>query len=161
MSDLRTNNLRGYLAEFLVAEAVGAKQRRVEWDAFDVTTPTGVTIEVKASGYLQAWAQRKHSTITFSGLRAKTWTPQTGYAPQPSYNADVYVFCVQTATSHDAYNPLDVNQWDFYVMSRKTLAATELASLTLNTVRTLAGEAVAYNELGKAIDRAASANDAD
>jgi hypothetical protein len=32
MSDLRTNNVRGYLAEFLVARAVGATGARVEWD---------------------------------------------------------------------------------------------------------------------------------
>jgi hypothetical protein len=29
MSDLRTNNVRGYFAEFLVAQAVGAEQARV------------------------------------------------------------------------------------------------------------------------------------
>lgn len=155
MSDLRTNNLRGYLAEFLVAQAVGATQRRVEWDAFDVTTPAGVKIEVKASGYLQAWAQRRHSAISFSGLRAKTWTPQAGYAPQASYNADVYVFCVQTARTHDEYNPLDVKQWDFYVMPRETLVTTGLASMTLSGVRALVGEAVRFDDLGKAIDSAA------
>lgn len=30
MSDLRMNNVRGYLAEFLVARAVGATSNRVE-----------------------------------------------------------------------------------------------------------------------------------
>ena len=34
MSDLRMNNARGYLAEFLVARALGlADVRRIEWDA--------------------------------------------------------------------------------------------------------------------------------
>ena len=158
MSDLRTNNLRGYLGEYLVANAVGAKGQRVEWDSFDVVTPDGVTIEVKASGYLQVWAQRRPSVISFSGFRAKTWTPQDGYASQATYNADVYVFCVQTATSHEEYNPLDVNQWDFYVMPQHVLAATGQASMALSRVRALAGEAVEFANLREAINAAAESN---
>ena len=41
MSDLKTNNVRGYLAEFMVARAVGAVAPRVEWDSWDVTSPDG------------------------------------------------------------------------------------------------------------------------
>src|SRR3954454_23654688 len=47
MSDLRMNNVRGYLAEFLVSRAVGASGSRVEWDAYDVLAPDGTKIEVK------------------------------------------------------------------------------------------------------------------
>lgn len=61
MSDLRTNNVRGYVAEFLVAQAVGADAARVEWDPWDVAAPDGTRIEVKSSGYLQAWAQTRLS----------------------------------------------------------------------------------------------------
>ncbi len=49
MSDLRTNNVRGYLAEFLVAKAVGAHGPRLEWDAYDVLAPDRTRIEVKSS----------------------------------------------------------------------------------------------------------------
>lgn len=161
MSDLRTNNLRGYLAEFLVAQAVGARGQRVEWDSFDVKTPEGVTIEVKASGYLQAWAQRRPSTISFSGLVAKTWAPQAGYAADATYNADVYVFCVETATTHEEYNPLVLSQWDFYVMAKDVLAATGQRSLGLSSVRALTGEAVTFEELAHAIEKAAEENPAE
>lgn len=50
MSDLRTNNTRGYLAEYLVAKAVGATTCRVEWDTYDVLTPEGPRVEVKSAG---------------------------------------------------------------------------------------------------------------
>lgn len=151
MSDFRTNNLRGYLAEYLVARAVGATQNRVEWDSYDVETPDGITIEVKSSAYLQAWAQRKPSAISFSSLRSKTWTPQTGYAKEATYNADVYVFCLQTATGHATYNPIDVNQWEFYVISNSVLADTGQSSLTLSRARSLSGGVVAYSALEAAI----------
>ena len=50
MSDLRMNNTRGYLAEFLVARAVGAIGQRVEWDAYDVLAPFGARIEGQIVG---------------------------------------------------------------------------------------------------------------
>jgi hypothetical protein len=116
LSDLRANTTRGLLAEYLVAAALGAGGRpRVEWDSHDVTALDGTRIQVKSGAYLQAWNQRGHSKIVFSGLRAKTWTPETGYTPAASYNADVYVFAVQSARTHDAYNALDPEQWDYWV----------------------------------------------
>lgn len=56
LGDMKTNNARGLLAEWLVAQAVDAETgHRVEWDNFDVITADGVRIEVKATGYVQAW----------------------------------------------------------------------------------------------------------
>src|SRR4051812_26608404 len=67
-SDLRTNIVRGVLAEFLVASAVGdPSPLRCAWDNFEVTTPTGIRVEVKSSAYLQSWSQRRVSAIAFSG----------------------------------------------------------------------------------------------
>lgn len=59
-SDLRENILRGVMAEFLVARALGAGQgTRVAWDNFDVLSPAGVRVEVKSSVYLQSWSRAK------------------------------------------------------------------------------------------------------
>ena len=35
LSSLRMNNARGYLAEFLVAKAVGSTGLQIEWDPYD------------------------------------------------------------------------------------------------------------------------------
>ncbi len=154
MSDLRMNNIRGYVAEFLVSRAVGAQGLRVEWDAFDVRSPDGIKIEVKSSAYLQVWDQRRLSTIQFSGLRGRTWSPQDGESPEPTYNADVYVFCVQTAVTHDSYEPLDVDQWNFYVVSRDAIIALGQSSVGLSTVIRLSGGPSSYADLSVAVTRA-------
>ncbi len=156
MSDLRMNNVRGYLAESLVARAVQAVGQRIEWDAFDVLTPDGVKVEVKSSAYLQVWDQRAPSRIVFSGLRGKTWSPQQGEASEATYNADVYVFAVHTALRHDQYDALDVRQWEFYVLPRETIERLGYKSLGLSTLRTITGEATPYGELADAIAAAAS-----
>jgi hypothetical protein len=151
MSDLRGNTTRSMLAEYLVARSVGADHRpRVEWDASDVQIPEG-RIEVKAAAYLQAWAQRAPSKITFGGLRARTWSPQMGYSLERSYNADCYVFALLVATLHAEYDALNSAGWRFWVLSAGTIKATNQSSLTLGRVRALAGDAVAYPQLGAAI----------
>lgn len=152
VSDLRVNTLRGVLAEFLVAKAVGATGRRVEWDHYDVITPSGITVEVKCGAYLQAWSQPKLSAITFSGLRARKLDLElNNYAGEQDYNADVYVFAVETARTHESYDVLDLGQWEFYVLSREQVAATRCKSLGLSAVRRMAGEPVAYAALADAI----------
>ena len=69
LSNLRANTVRGTLAEYLVACAVGSGGHpRIEWDAYDVLTPGNRRIEVKSGAYLQAWEQPRHSKIIFRGL---------------------------------------------------------------------------------------------
>lgn len=151
LSNLQMNNIRGYLAEFLVARAVGAQGSRVEWDAYDVLAPDGTTIEVKTSAYVQAWEQRAVSRISFSGLKGRTWDPASGLGADQTYNADVYVFAVQTATTHEEYDALSTSQWQFYVMPRASLQELGYSSIGLPTLERHAGPPIAYVDLAKAI----------
>jgi len=155
MSDLRANTLRGLVAEFLVAQAVGSSLRRVEWAAYDVKTPDGITVEVKCSAYLQTWSQPQLSRIEFTRLRSRL-DPATnnGDAGTPDYHAAVYVFAVQAAQSHDVFNVLDLGQWIFYVAPRAAVAATGQDSLGLNRVARIASPGVGYDRFNEAISRA-------
>lgn len=154
MSDLRMNNARGYLAELLVARALGITDPvRIEWADYDVEFQ-GITIEVKASAYLQAWEQRRLSQIRFTGLRSGSdnlvGSPErTG----KQFNAAVYVFGVQTATTHEALNPLDIAQWDWYVLPRSELVRLDKTALSLAAVSAHA-ERLAFHQLRDAIIRA-------
>jgi len=77
-SDLLSNALRGRVAEFLVAKALGvADGVRNEWDAFDLTSKTGITVEVKSSAYLQSWAQRGPSVPSFGIAPTVAWSEVT------------------------------------------------------------------------------------
>jgi hypothetical protein len=73
-SDLKENTTRGVLAEFLVASALGiVGDVKAAWEPYDLKTYSGIRIEVKASGYLQAWSTLKHSTINFSSLKGRVF----------------------------------------------------------------------------------------
>ena len=162
LSDLRENVARSRLAEFLVARAVGAKAPvRVEWEPYDVRTPTGITVEVKSSAYLQAWPQRELSRITFGGLRSRTWNDERRFSGEAGLHADMYVFAIVTATQHEDYDALDVDGWEFYVLPRARLEQLGQGSLGLGAVRRLAGGPVPYAELGARIEEMGRAPDAD
>lgn len=122
-SDLRENIVRGVLAEFLVAKAVGdPSPLRHAWNNYDVTAPDGTRIEVRSSAYLQSWRQKTHSRITFTGLTGRAWSYETNELDaDPSLRADVYVFALHNCRKPDQYDSLDLGSWEFYVVSVETL----------------------------------------
>lgn len=136
-SDLRSNIERGVLAEFLVARAVGAEQpMRVAWDNYDVLAPDGTRIEVKSSAYLQSWPQRRYSTLTFGRLAARSWEPETDtYSEAPEVRADVFVFAVHTCRDPDAYDMLDVSQWEFWTVPADRVRAAGFKTVGIAWVR--------------------------
>lgn len=157
MNDLRTNNVRGYLAEFLVARAVGATGVRVEWDPWDITAPDGTKIEVKSSGSLQSWAQQKLSVPTFRVAAAYGWDRiHRAWTEEQVFHADVYVFCLHAAASHEEYDPLDVAQWQFYVARRAAVEAKVGARMGLPSLTRVAGEPILYDDLRASIHVAAT-----
>jgi len=95
-SDLVSNALRGILAEYIVACALGLPEgARVEWDAFDLKTPQGLSLEVKSAAYLQSWQQKALSQITFGIQPTRAWEATTkDYTGELRRQADLYVFCL-------------------------------------------------------------------
>ena len=124
-SDLVNNALRGMLAEFLVARALGqAEGVRVEWDAYDCLTAEGRKVEVKSAAYIQSWAQARPSTIRFGIQKTRAWEAATNdYSGELKRQADVYVFCLLKHRDQETLDPLDVDQWEFFVVATEVLDA--------------------------------------
>jgi hypothetical protein len=79
-SDLLDTTERGVLAEFIVATALGipAGGVREGWAAWDLAAPDGVRVEVKSAAYLQSWAQKELSRISFGTPRTLVWDADGG-----------------------------------------------------------------------------------
>lgn len=159
-SDLRSNTTRGILAEFLVAWALGVHEGvRAAWDDFDVLTPDGIRVEVKASGYLQSWVQKRPSRISFGRLTGRSWSAETGeFGAERELRADVYVFAIHTCSEPDRYDPLDLDAWRFLVLPRTRVAKAGSRSISLTTLRTLEAEEVSISGLVEAVRVARRAN---
>jgi hypothetical protein len=155
LPDLRMNNVRGWLAEFLVWRALGVERpRRIEWDAFDVEWE-GIRIEVKSTALLQGWDQRALSNLTFTGLSARAWDDDAmTRGTERAHNADVYVFAAHLAQTHDDYDPLDMTQWHFAVLGRDVLERLGVRSLSWSRVLVEAGGQTPVGDLPRAVRRA-------
>lgn len=156
-SDLRSNTTRGVLAEFLVGRALGAcRDVRAAWDDFDLLTADGLRVEVKASGYLQSWRQKRLSRINFGRLTGRTWNAETGaFGEAPELRADVYVFAVQTCQAADRYDPLDLDAWSFFVLSRAAIEKARTRSISIGTIVRLGATEVSFSGLTAAVLAAA------
>lgn len=122
-SDLVSNASRGILAEYIVAYALGVTDGvRVEWDAYDILTPSGVRIEVKSAAYLQSWFQKKLSNITFRIRPTQSLDASTnGMEKDLKRQGDIYVFCVLHHKDKATLDPLNLEQWEFYILSAAIL----------------------------------------
>jgi hypothetical protein len=163
VSDLVSNATRGRLAEFLVAKALGGPETAVrdEWAAFDLETSDGIRIEVKSAAYLQSWNQRELSRISFGVRRTRAWDPDTNRQSNTlARQAHVYVFALLAHQDKSTLDPLNVDQWSFYVLPTRTLDAGTRSqhSITLKSLQKLSG-AVPFARLRTAIHEAAARND--
>jgi hypothetical protein len=123
VSDLASNVWRGLLAEYLVAKALGVEVTvRAEWDACDIRMADGTTVEVKSAAYFQTWHQHVPSVISFDIAPKRGWDATTNaYAPAPCRSAKVYVFALLAHQDKVSLDPLNLGQWQFYVVPTSTL----------------------------------------
>ncbi len=133
-SNLAANNLRGHLAEFLVASDLGvADGTRWEWSDCDIWTPNEYRIEVKSASYIQQWEQATHSKISFGIAPAYGWDYDAQRRTKKKQrNSDAYVFCVIETKDQSKFDPLDLVQWMFYVVATKEIDAELGAQKTLS-----------------------------
>lgn len=154
--NLLENTVRGTVAEFVVAKALGlTTDPRVEWDSVDLRYQ-GISIEIKSSAYLQSWKQEKPSDIRFDiKPRKQTWSPEVNdwtMLNTPQRIADLYVFCLFREQNVRKANPLNTSQWNFFVIPTPILNKTfgNQGTVGLNPIRGLA-QPISYEGLRAAI----------
>lgn len=160
-SDLLSNAFRGMLAEFIVGSALGCVDSAVrrEWHAYDFEA-NGIKVEVKSTALLQTWPQNSYSKPSFDIRKTTGWDAGTNeWLHGPARRqADVYVFCVLIADDKATVNPMDLRQWEFYVVATKLL--DELQDQRTITLTALSARfklaPISYAELADAVRNAAT-----
>lgn len=156
LSDLVSNSNRGILAEFLVARALGVPldHPREEWAAWDLTMPEGIKVEVKSAAYVQSWHQDRLSTINFNTPKTRAIDPLTNRQDGDlKRHADVYVLALLSHQDKPTIDPLDLRQWQFFVVPTAVLDARTRSqtSITLPSLRALHGPGIPYGGLRDAV----------
>jgi len=122
-SNLLTNTTRGILAEYIVATDLGIDETlQNDWELYDLTSKNGLKIEVKSSAYIQTWEQTKFSKISFSIKPSTKYNSKTSrFEGIPQRHSDYYIFCLLHHKNQETINPLNLDQWTFYIISTKIL----------------------------------------
>lgn len=160
-SDLVSNTTRGVFAEFLVATALGIppSHPRVEWAPWDLTTQDGIRVEVKSAAYLQSWDQEALSKIGFDIAPTKTWNRTTKKRDgEVKRQSDVYVLCLLAHQDKRTVDPMDLDQWQFYVLPTQVLdrERAKKQQLSLRMLTRLHGPAVPFPGIHAAVAAAAN-----
>jgi len=160
-SDLVVNTARGLLAEYIVAHALEISTAGVRdaWAVWDLTTPDDITIEVKSGAYLQSWFQKAPSAISFGIKAATAWNPDTNaFEGDRARHADVYVFALLAHRDKATLDPLDVAQWQFFVVPTRVLneELPTQQSVSLATLERLGAGPHLYAGLHEAVTQAKS-----
>jgi hypothetical protein len=163
MSDLMSNAARGVVAEYVVAMAMGVDVSGVrdEWAAYDLCTDSGIKIEVKSAAYLQSWYQSTLSKVTFSVQKTRAWDADTNVSEKRARRqADVYVFALLAHRDKATVNPMDVGQWEFFVLPTSVLnvRGPSQHSISESSLRRIAGAPHAYMELAIEVAKASREN---
>lgn len=154
-SDLTGNALRGLLAEYIVATALDrASGVRTEWDAFDILSQKGRKVEVKSAARVQSWEQKAPSPIRFNIRPTQGWNAATNeYSLEVKRQADVYVFAVLAHADQQSIDPLNLNQWVFYVLrARKLNELGAQKSIALSRLRKLGPIEASYEQIAEAVE---------
>ncbi len=132
LSRLLADGPRGDLAEFIVNTALGTDMTvpKRGWGECDIIY-RGKRIEVKCSSVLQEWERADPSKPTW-GI-AKTMPCDVALVDGkfkfigrdkeaiPERRSEVYVFCLFAEKNREIADPLDFDQWEFYVAPTRVI----------------------------------------
>lgn len=136
-SDLNNSIERSMLAKFIVASsleitAIGVESIRDAGKSYDLLSKDGYKIDVRSAAYIQTLDDERPDHISFSiaPLKSSSRTAAGCETDMLQRNSDVCIFCIYKAQTKDE-TPLDLDLWDFYVLSTKALNEKKPALKTI------------------------------
>lgn len=148
-------DLQSKIAEYIVGKALGLKEAQNvgEWTLFDMEY-RGKRIEVKETSYYHAWQtdEEPKSKHRIFGITKAYDNYKEKNSPLRRQN-DIYIFCLNTGETKEASNPLELNNWQFYVIPTKTIneECGEARTISLVKVEKLTNK-LSYSELKSVVD---------
>ena len=151
-------DIQGRIAEFIVAKALDIhdSQNDQYWTLWDLTYK-GLRVEVKETSYYHSF--NKDGKI--SQQRTFGITKANGsYDPQVSGNSefcrqnDVYIFCLNTGYTKEESYPLNLNNWEFYIVPTSVINENcgNNKTISLGRIKKLGFSATPYDKIRDTLD---------
>lgn len=151
-------DIQGRIAEFIVAKALGINESQNDqyWTLWDLTY-RGVRIEVKETSYYHSFNKDgKISKQRIFGIPKAngSYDPEVSGNTEFRRQSEVYIFCLNIGeTKEDSY-PLNLNNWEFYIVPTKVLdeKCGNNKTISLGRIRSLGFSAVRYSDIKSVMD---------
>ncbi len=148
-------DLQDSIAEYIVCKALGLTEAQNvgNWTLFDLTY-RGKRIEIKETSYYHSWQsdeEPKSKTRVFGITKAySVYQDNTSVFERQN---DIYVFCLNTGYTKKESNPLQLKNWEFYVIPTWfiNMQCGEAKSLSLSRIRNWI-DPIDYKDLKISID---------
>ena len=147
----------GYVAEFLIAQALSKDEpdNCNGWTVYDVGY-RGKRIEVKATSYWQSWKASHIISEQRNFSIRKTYLDYQNNKSDKARQNDIYIFCLDKGRDEKSSNPMNLENWVFYVVPTKVI--NELFGnqkvLSLKRLEKIEkyGEGITYDKIKENVD---------
>lgn len=149
-------NMQEVIAEFIVEKALKIEKsyNTDYWTLFDILY-RNCRIEIKETSYYHPWNEngKVSNQRTFGITKANSNYEDNGIENKFERQNDIYVFCLNTGTTKESSNPMNLNNWEFYIVPTSIIneKCGNNKTINLNRVRQLT-KAVSYDNLKESID---------
>lgn len=156
-------NMQEVIAEFLIEKALGMDKsyNTDSWTLFDIPY-RNKRIEIKQTSYYHPWnedgkiSNQRVFGITMANSNYEKPEEENKFERQN----DIYVFCLNSGTTKETANPLNISNWEFYIIPTKII--NELCgknkTISLNKVRKIT-QKIEYKNIKEYIDNLINKNE--
>ncbi len=150
-------DLQESIAEFIVAKALGKEtaDNLEYWTLYDIDY-RGKRVEVKETSYYHPWNKDGKVSMqrTFGITKANSSYGDKTHENRYERQNDVYVFCLNTGFTAEESYPLNLNNWEFYIVPTKVIneKCENQKTVSLQRIKQLGFEAKRYDEIRQTID---------
>ena len=150
-------NLQEYIAEFLVAKALGKENPDNDkyWTLWDITYREK-RIEVKESSYYHSFNEegKVSKQRTFSISKANSRYEDDAIENTYERQNDIYVFCLNIGENRKEANPLNLDNWEFYIVPTSFInkECGDNKTISIGRIRNMGVQAKLFHEIKAEID---------
>lgn len=149
-------NMQDVIAEFIVEKALGIdKAQNIDyWTLYDILYKN-FRIEIKETSYYHSWNEngKISKQIMFGITKANSNYETVEMENKFERQNDIYVFCLNIGDTKESSNPMNLNNWEFYIIPTSVInkECRDNKKISLNRVRKLTKK-VTYDKLKEKID---------
>ena len=151
-------DLQDKIAEFIVAKALGVNEAQNDqyWTLWDVSYQNR-RIEVKETSYYHSFNEEgKVSKQRVFGITKANGSYDTSKSGNNKFcrQNDIYVFCLNTGDTRATSNPLNLDNWEFYIVPTAVIneKCGDNKTISLGRIKNLGFVAKTYSEIKTEID---------